>query len=122
MSPVRTRVLISGRVQGVWFRESTRERAAALGLTGWVRNLHDGRVAGPQGAVGEDGVKGLHPVQAPWGGAHVEALFEGEAAAVEAALDFVREGPPLARVRSAEVVEHEESAPTEVGFRVRMTA
>ena len=95
MSPVRTRVLISGRVQGVWFRESTRERAAALGLTGWVRNLHDGRV---------------------------EALFEGEAAAVEAALDFVREGPPLARVRSAEVVEHEESAPTEVGFRVRMTA
>jgi acylphosphatase len=82
-------------VQGVWFRESTRERAAALGLTGWVRNLRDGRV---------------------------EALFEGEPKAVEDALAFVREGPPLARVASVELIEHSESKPTEHGFHVRMTA
>lgn len=76
----RTRVVVSGRVQGVWFRESTRRRAEELGLAGWVRNLPDGRV---------------------------EALFEGPADAVEAALAFVRQGPPLARVDEARVEEHE---------------
>lgn len=91
MTAVRARVLVSGRVQGVWFRESTRERAGALGLTGWVRNLPDGRV---------------------------EALFEGERSAVAEAIEFVREGPPLARVVSAEVAEYEEAAPTEDAFRV----
>ena len=44
MTLVRAQVLVTGRVQGVWFRETTRERACALGLTGWVRNLRDGRV------------------------------------------------------------------------------
>ena len=92
MTLVRARVLVSGRVQGVWFRESTRERARQLGLSGWVRNLRDGRV---------------------------EALFEGERAAVDAALDFVREGPPLARVVSASVEEDGEVARvSESGFRV----
>ena len=38
------RVIVSGRVQGVFFRESTRREASALGLAGWVRNLSDGRV------------------------------------------------------------------------------
>jgi acylphosphatase len=76
MTSIARRVLVSGRVQGVWFRESTRRRAAELELRGWVRNLADGRV---------------------------EALFEGEANAVEAAVRFVREGPPLARVSAVEV-------------------
>lgn len=66
---------VSGRVQGVFFRETTRRRAEALGLAGWVRN------------VGRDAV---------------EAVFEGDDAAVESALEFVRGGPPLARVRDFE--------------------
>ena len=93
MSHVRARVLVSGRVQGVWFRESTRERASALGLTGWVRNLRDGRV---------------------------EALFEGEQASVDGALEFIRKGPPLARVLSAEVVDYQAADPTESDFHVTM--
>lgn len=71
----RAHVYISGRVQGVWFRESTRRRAEELGLSGWVKNLSDGRV---------------------------EALFEGDANAVELALAFVAEGPPHARVLGVE--------------------
>jgi acylphosphatase len=87
----RVRVVVSGRVQGVWFRESTRQRAAELGVTGWVRNLRDGRV---------------------------EALFQGDAHAVAAALEFVSQGPQLARVTDVEVDEQEagEALPD---FRVR---
>lgn len=44
MTTTRVHVLVSGRVQGVWFRSSTRDEAARRGLTGWVRNLPDGRV------------------------------------------------------------------------------
>jgi acylphosphatase len=78
MARIRTRVLVSGRVQGVWFRGSTRDRARELGLSGWARNLIDGRV---------------------------EAVFEGEQEAVRAAVDYVREGPPHARVSAVEVLE-----------------
>jgi len=74
----RVRVFVTGRVQGVGFRESTRQRAKALDLCGWVRNLADGRV---------------------------EALFEGDDAAVAAALGFVREGPPLARVTDVSIAD-----------------
>ena len=81
MTLVRARLLIRGRVQGVWFRESTRERACALGLAGWVRNRGDGSV---------------------------EALFEGPTENIEKALEFVRQGPPLARVSSAEFTEYQE--------------
>ncbi|MDP6977407.1 MAG: acylphosphatase [Myxococcota bacterium] len=68
---VRAHGYVEGRVQGVWFRESTRRRASELGLSGWVRNLSDGRV---------------------------EATFEGARSDVEQAVAFVREGPPHARV------------------------
>lgn len=77
---VRARGTVSGRVQGVWFRESTRRCAAGLGLSGWVRNLADGRV---------------------------EAEFVGPRGAVERALEFVGEGPPHARVERVEGFEIE---------------
>jgi acylphosphatase len=44
MANVRVRMIISGRVQGVWFRDSTRGKARELGVYGWVRNRHDGDV------------------------------------------------------------------------------
>jgi len=44
MGNVRVRMIISGRVQGVWFRDSTRGKARELGVHGWVRNRHDGDV------------------------------------------------------------------------------
>jgi acylphosphatase len=87
-------VRVSGRVQGVWFREATRRRAEELGLSGWVRNLPDGSV---------------------------EALFEGEAARVREALEFVKVGPPLARVTDVVVEETREAssgAPGTTGFRI----
>lgn len=71
----RLRVWVRGRVQGVFFRDSTRQAAAALGLCGWVRNLPDGRV---------------------------EAVFQGGSDACRKALEFVRRGPPHARVDDVE--------------------
>lgn len=75
---VRRHVFISGKVQGVYFRVYTRDEAARLGLTGWVRNRRDGRV---------------------------EAVFEGEESAVEEILTWCRKGPPASRVDKVEVVE-----------------
>jgi len=88
---MRRRVLVSGRVQGVWFRESTRQAADARGVTGWVRNLPDGRV---------------------------EALLEGEKEAVEAVIAFVHEGPSHARVDDVEVIE-EPPGKNCVDFQIR---
>ena len=62
---------IAGRVQGVWFRAATAEKAEALGIDGWVRNLPDGRV---------------------------EVLAGGEDEALEAFREWLHEGPPAARV------------------------
>jgi acylphosphatase len=76
MSAARLRLVAAGRVQGVFYRQSTVDAAARLGLRGWVRNLPDGRV---------------------------EALAEGPRAALEALLDFCRRGPPAARVERVEV-------------------
>ena len=76
MSEVRIMTLISGKVQGVGFRYWTREEARALGITGFVRNLSDGRV---------------------------EALFEGDTKSVERMLDLLKMGPPHARVQDIEV-------------------
>ena len=87
----RIRVLISGRVQGVWFRESTRRCADELELAGWVRNRPDGRV---------------------------EVCFDGEGAAVDEALAFVRRGPPSAQVTQVEVLDtNETDAPTPFEIR-----
>lgn len=72
----RAELFISGRVQGVSFREGTRRQAEALGVTGWVRNRADGRV---------------------------EALIEGEAAAVARLIAWCRHGPPQARVTAVDV-------------------
>jgi acylphosphatase len=79
---VRARILVSGGVQGVFFRQSTVDEARRLGLAGFVRNLADGRV---------------------------EAEAEGERAAVEALIRWCHRGPPAARVDAVEV---EWSAPT----------
>ncbi|MBK7972508.1 MAG: acylphosphatase [Deltaproteobacteria bacterium] len=86
----RARVLVSGRVQGVWFRGATADQAERLGVAGWVRNLSDGRV---------------------------EATFEGRAADVETAIEWCRSGPPTARVDAVSV--EWQSPIGEVGFRVR---
>ncbi|PKL79218.1 MAG: acylphosphatase [Candidatus Melainabacteria bacterium HGW-Melainabacteria-1] len=73
---IRVHLWIRGRVQGVFFRQSTWQRAQAIGgLRGWVRNLPDGRV---------------------------EVLAQGTAPAVEALVTFCRQGPPQARVDQLE--------------------
>ena len=87
---VRARVVVSGRVQGVWFRQSTADAAREAGVSGWVRNLDTG---------------------------DVEAVFEGERAVVERALDYVRTGPPRAEVVSVETAW--ERPEGESGFAVR---
>ena len=93
MTLTRAHVVVRGRVQGVWFRASTRRLAQELGLHGWVRNRADGSV---------------------------EAVFEGPTGAVDLALAFVRRGPENARVDDVEVLAHEAiDAPREAGFRVR---
>ncbi len=74
---VRVHVFVSGKVQGVFFRSGTKNKADELGLTGWVRNLLDGRV---------------------------EAVFEGEEVEVEKMLEWCRKGPEYARVREVEVI------------------
>jgi len=73
---VRVRVVISGKVQGVFFRGEVARRARRLKVRGWVRNLYDGRV---------------------------EAVFEGEKGSVEEIVGFCRKGPPHARVDNVNV-------------------
>jgi acylphosphatase len=71
-------LIISGRVQGVWFRESMRQEALSLGATGWVRNLPDGRV---------------------------EAVVCGNETTLKSMLEWARKGPPLAQVAGIEIAE-----------------
>lgn len=73
-------LLIHGRVQGVWFRESMRSEALRLNVTGWVRNTPDGTV---------------------------EAVVQGDEAAVDALIEWAHRGPPQARVERVERVEVE---------------
>jgi acylphosphatase len=75
---IARRCLVSGRVQGVFYRASTRDRARSLGVTGYARNLPDGRV---------------------------EVLACGQAAPVEELCRWLWQGPPAARVDSVDVEE-----------------
>jgi acylphosphatase len=84
------RVVVTGRVQGVWFRESCRNEARALGVGGFVRNRADGAV---------------------------EAEFEGPPAAIARMVAWSREGPPRARVDDVQLRDIEPV--DERGFRVR---
>jgi acylphosphatase len=89
MSTVRRRAVVHGRVQGVFFRDTTRHQAESRSVAGWVRNREDGAV---------------------------EAVFEGEREAVERMLEVVREGPSGAAVARVEVSEEEPEGLA--GFRV----
>ena len=86
----RRRVIVSGRVQNVWFRAATAKCAALAGVAGWVRNLEDGRV---------------------------EAVLEGTLDAVNEMIDFCSRGTEMARVDRIEVIEE---IPEEFdNFRIR---
>jgi len=86
----RAHVLVSGHVQGVYFRATTQETARDIGVDGWVKNRDDGRV---------------------------EAVFEGPASAVEELVTFCHDGSPAATVEDVEVTYE---SPTGLdGFRIR---
>ena len=82
--------MISGRVQGVFFRDTMRQRAQAAGVAGWVRNTPDGAV---------------------------EAVFEGDPEGVDQLVEFARHGPSRAEVAGVEVAEEEPEGLS--GFEVR---
>ncbi|RME61052.1 MAG: acylphosphatase [Caldilineae bacterium] len=88
---VAKHVLIEGRVQGVFFRQSTQRKALSLGVNGWVRNLPDGRV---------------------------EVKAWGPPAAVNELVRWCHRGPANARVTNV-IVEDAEPEPGSTGFRVR---
>jgi acylphosphatase len=90
---IQRRVTVSGQVQGVFFRDSTRQRAKELGLVGWVRNRYDGSV---------------------------EAVFQGPPQAVAEMLEWCHQGPSGAHVSEVEVVD-EEPDHSFPGFSVRGT-
>jgi acylphosphatase len=71
MAKIRARIFISGKVQGVFFRQKTKQQAENLGVKGWVKNLDDSKV---------------------------EAVFEGEEEEVKALVDFCKKGPKSAMV------------------------
>jgi acylphosphatase len=73
---IRAHVYVTGRVQGVFFRAETLDHAIRHNITGWVRNLADGRV---------------------------EAIFEGEKQQVDVIIEFCKRGPPGAYVRKLDV-------------------
>ena len=91
MAEIRAHLFITGRVQGVFFRACTREEAQKRKLTGWVRNLYDGRV---------------------------EAVFEGQEEAVQSMISWCHSGPPHAVVNDVSV---ETGKPTgeDIDFDIR---
>ncbi|MBA3308853.1 MAG: acylphosphatase [Nocardioidaceae bacterium] len=87
---IRRRVVVHGDVQGVFFRDGCRSEAAAVGVTGWVRNRRDGAV---------------------------EAVFEGDDAAVESLCGWCETGPPHAQVDRVDVTEEQPAG--DCAFEVR---
>jgi len=87
---VRQHLWVRGRVQGVWYRGACAEQARTLGVSGWARNLSDGRV---------------------------EVVAEGEADAVEQLVKWCHQGPPPAQVTGVESLT--EAAEGLRGFAVR---
>ena len=83
-------MVVTGRVQNIWYRDSCRSEALARAITGWVRNRSDGSV---------------------------EAVFEGSPEAVAEMIAWCRVGPPRARVDHVEVID--EPLQSEVGFVIR---
>lgn len=75
-SKIRRHVFIKGHVQGVNFRNATKQEADQLGIVGWVKNLEDGRV---------------------------EAVFEGAPDSIQRMIDWCKRGPPAARVDELKV-------------------
>ncbi|UCH71736.1 MAG: acylphosphatase [Thermoplasmatales archaeon] len=69
-------VIISGKVQGVWFRVSTKQKAEQLGINGWVKNTHEG---------------------------DVEAILQGEEEPVKEMIEWCRHGPALAKVKKVKI-------------------
>ncbi|MFC7203698.1 acylphosphatase [Haloferax namakaokahaiae] len=86
----RAHVFVSGRVQGVYYRATTRDTARDHGVDGWVKNLDDGRV---------------------------EAVFEGEREAVESMVEWCHDGSPMANVEGVAVTYEDPAG--ERGFDVR---
>jgi acylphosphatase len=80
MENLRMHLLVSGRVQGVFFRDNTQRWASSLGLKGWVRNLPDGRV---------------------------EVLVEGDKDSVEDLISRVKQGPPMSHVENLDIKKEE---------------
>jgi acylphosphatase len=87
---MRRRVIVRGRVQGVWFRDSVRRLAQREGVAGWARNCQDGSL---------------------------EAVLEGAPGAVDRLLDFCRIGPPGARVDRVEATDEQPQGLE--GFRIQ---
>jgi acylphosphatase len=87
---VRRRLVIHGRVQGVFFRDSLRRVAEQLGVAGWARNTWEGTV---------------------------EAVLEGESEAVDRVIGYARQGPEAARVERVDVTD--EDPESLCGFAIR---
>ena len=90
---IRVHLVVYGRVQGVYFRQSSAEEARRLGVRGWVRNRRDGTV---------------------------EAVAEGDRALVDAFVSWCRRGPPMASVTELDLTESDPVGLQE-GFDVRPT-